>query len=87
MRPASDERLRKVIGMGKSRFVWVNGVLSWGVPMALTMTIFESIPYHGIRDVALSFAISAPIGLIGGYLWGRWVWHGYEKRYADLPPA
>ncbi len=71
---------------GKRRFVWVNGVLGWGL---LTAALFSAFMI-GFGDA--SWAIVPVAFLIfpaGGYFWGLAVWRITEGQYAKdhgLPP-
>jgi hypothetical protein len=66
---------------GEGFFVWVHGVLGWGVSMSLLWTF-----YHGFYESMgtpwhVMAAISFPIFTFGGYLWGKFMWRFMERKY------
>jgi hypothetical protein len=75
---AKWERTRR---QGFQRFVWVRGLLGWGIPMGVlwwgAMTLFAPTPNPG-QMLVLSLVIFP----IGGLLWALWLWRIGEKRYA-----
>ena len=72
----SWERLRK---KGKCMYIIINGMLLWGLPMAIIMNIY----FHYRADtpwLPTAFYIT-PIFLIGGLIFGYVMWSILEKRY------
>lgn len=71
------ERIR---ARGERYFVLMHGILGWGVPMALLWTF-----YHGWYEknggLYVTAAIAFPIFTFGGYLWGKFMWRFFERRY------
>jgi len=66
---------------GRTRYVLLSGVLSWGVPMFVVMTFVVARPVVLTPDfVAISFAMY----LAGGALLGYSVWAISERRYRKL---
>ncbi|GAB1597148.1 hypothetical protein [Lysobacter claricitrinus] len=62
---------------GRLRYVLVNGLLAYGVPMFVVMTFFA----HR-ADLSKSFiAISAVAWSIGGLLSGACTWWLHERNY------
>jgi hypothetical protein len=71
---------RQVRARGRRRFVWVNGVVGWGIPTAILWSIWMGYSIGWNRTV--SFLISALIFFpIGGYFWGAWMWYWMERSY------
>jgi len=66
--------------MGRTKFIWLRGVLGWGVTTAvlssLIMTVFQGFPTFLFR-----LGIAMILFPIGGYFWGIWVWELAEKQY------
>lgn len=64
---------------GEKRFVWVNGVLAWGL---LTAALFSV----GMIMFGDSSIVIVPIAFLvfpaGGYFWGKIVWRITEGQYA-----
>jgi hypothetical protein len=80
------ERTREA---GKRRYVWVTGVLGWGVPMFVVMTAFFYVQQRGLiwpSVEELPFVLglipmSALIWFIGGYWFGSTMWSTMERAY------
>lgn len=72
----SWERLRK---KGKIKYIIINGMLLWGLPMAVIMNIY----FHYRADYPWfpSIYYITPIFLIGGIIFGSIMWSILEKRY------
>jgi hypothetical protein len=66
---------------GERFFVWVNGVLGWGVPMALLWTFYHGWYEQKDNGLYVTAAIAFPIFTVGGYLWGKYMWRFLERRY------
>lgn len=68
-------------------FIFRRGVLGWGIPFWLTMSLWYAFkkPDGGIFDfgsfnlqVFYAYAlISLPLSLVGGFFWGLW---GFIKK-------
>jgi hypothetical protein len=74
------KKWRQTRQMGRSRFIWVRGVLGWGVPTA----IFWSFLMAGTRaDTSFIgyFVTGIVLFPVGGYFWGIWVWKNSECQY------
>lgn len=70
--------------MGRRRYIYMYGVLFWGVLTgvlwALVMTFISDGPIIGRGLLgALSFAL--PAFMIGGYFWGAFMWNSSESAY------
>ncbi len=75
----SWERLRK---KGKSKYILIHGVLLWGVPMAIIMNLY----FHyraGYPWTPTAYFVT-PAFLLGGLLFGFFMWSFLEKRYQNL---
>lgn len=67
---------------GMTHFIWVRGVLFWGVGTA----ILWSIAMHFVAPqdpVWLRPLIALAVFPPGGLYWGRWCWMAWEKKYAE----
>ncbi|MCC5806903.1 MAG: hypothetical protein JJU00_11305 [Opitutales bacterium] len=76
----AQNRWRATRKKGKTKFILLTGVLSWGFPMFILMTFF----IHRRQNDVLSPAgilISAIIWLLAGALFGWVMWTVSEKSY------
>jgi hypothetical protein len=65
---------------GRSRFIWLFGVVWWGVVTGLMWAVMMAW-MHGWNELPLLLPF-ALIGVpIGGYFWGAWMWNRIEKQY------
>ncbi len=74
------EQWGKLRAMGRTRYVLISGVLSWGVPMFLVMTFIVNRRDRG-ADI---LAISAVLWLFGGALYGWLMWVLNERKFRKL---
>ena len=72
---------------GKKQYIWKVGVLSWGIPMFISMTGFMYVQKVGLTWPSVEnfpfslMMINAVLWLIGGYWFGATVWSTMEKAY------
>jgi hypothetical protein len=72
-------RWEKTRAMGETRFVWLVGVLGWGL---LTATLVSGLMI-GFRDRSMTIIPFAFVVFpIWGYFWGVRFWRVNEKQYA-----
>ncbi len=85
--PKSLAKWEQARRLGKKRYVWKVGVLSWGLPMFLVMTPFFYIQQHGLTwppppGFSLTLIlIYAALWAIGGFWFGSVMWSTMEKAY------
>ena len=67
---------------GRDRFVWINGVVGFGLSAGLIWPFFMAALQGWDR-----LWVYLPLGLIGfpigGYFWGRQMWTTMERKYHD----
>lgn len=73
LRLARWERIKR---QGIWRFVFVRGVLGWGLPMAIFGIIFER-----VRKEAFLWYMTLGLCLVGGFLWGLAMWFVTMRIY------
>lgn len=77
-------RWEKTRQRGKWRFAFLNGVLSWGGFMAITMSLLQ----HGRRPDLDFWSRILPMCLgiysIGGLLFGLSTWRSNERAYSKF---
>ena len=67
--PASRSRL----ALSKIQFVWLFGVLFWGVGTAILFSLMMAWQ-EGISQMAIILPVSLAIFPAGGWLWGQLMW-------------
>ena len=65
---------------GKARFILVNGVVAWGLPMFVVMTFLLNRD-RAKTDPAWMLVVSAVIWALGGACFGVAMWTISERRY------
>lgn len=65
---------------GKSRFILINGLIGWGLPMFIIMTFVVNKPEAGHMSPSL-VALNAFIWAIGGLAFGYFVWSASERVF------
>lgn len=85
-------RVKRAHDMGKTKFILLRGVLGWGVPMFVVLTVlpaFRAVPWFPF--VAVNPTLAVPLGAViwlgGGCFLGAWLWKTIERRYAELTSA
>lgn len=77
MKPEALARWKVTRAMGRTRYVLVSGVLSYGLPMFIVMTFLV----HR-EDLSPKFiGFSAIAWAIGGALFGITMWYVLERQY------
>jgi hypothetical protein len=79
-KPASIQRWEAIRARGLARYVLVNGVLLYGLPLFLLMNFVVHPEHAGPRALAIS-------GLawgFGGALFGWVMWHARDRLYRRL---
>ena len=78
--PPEMRRWSRTRDRGRRYFLWVHGVLGWGVPVAVCWSI--AMAWGKGWERFLQLIMLAMIGFpIGGYFWGALVWRNMEKKY------
>ncbi|MGE0528852.1 MAG: hypothetical protein AB7G93_00865 [Bdellovibrionales bacterium] len=64
---------------GKGSFILWQGVVSWGIPVALGMTIYEYFRDNNLSiTLVVSYFLTFPCA---GYFYGMFLWNYKERRY------
>jgi|SRR5689334_12819814 len=66
---------------GRWHYIFLSGVLMWGVPMFFALIVFSNQPD---RRTLPGLTIGAVVCSIGGVLFGAMVWFFSERRYKRL---
>ena len=80
MKDKQFDKWQKMRAKGKEKFILINGLLSWGVPMFVVMTFVVNMPENGEMVFGL-IAINALIWALGGLAFGYFTWTLSEKNY------
>lgn len=67
---------------GKARYLFIHGVLLWGLPMNIVMNLYLHFRAGYPWTPTLYYTI--PILLIMGILWGCLMWFLLERKYQQL---
>lgn len=74
--------------MGRKKFVWIRGVLYWGVSTSVLWTMlsfyldseFDIVINSNINHLG-RFIIFLLVFSVIGYFWGSYIWRVSERRY------
>ncbi len=80
MTPQQAERWARTRAKGRTRYIWLAGVVSWGLPVA----VFWSVAMAAIQgwDRLWLYHPVALVGFpIGGYWFGSAMWRKLEALY------
>lgn len=77
-----EERWAMTRSKGKSSYIFTYGILFWGLPMALVMSLY--LHYRGNLPWIPTIYFTVPIPIILGLLWGFIMWSFFENRYQKL---
>jgi hypothetical protein len=75
------KRWQVIRSRGLTRYLFVTGAFSWGVPMFLLMTFIISPPKQMTPPLVL---LSAMMWLMGSLLFGYLMWISGERRFIRL---
>jgi hypothetical protein len=75
------ERWEKVRALGRWRFIWMIGVIGWGVPTGALMLAWRWWS-DGVPPTLRTIVIMAVVfGIGGGLAFGAVMWRRTERRY------
>jgi len=69
--------------LGKAKFILLHGVLGWGVPCGILVTVIRFL-IHEWKFDAISAGISLVIWAIGGIFFGWQMWQRAETKYQNF---
>jgi hypothetical protein len=83
--PTQRERWRQLKAKGKKRFILRRGVMGFGGLMFVVMTISEFVRKKPSiwPEYVFVVILNLLIWPLGGYVWGLWMWHFYEKWFSN----
>jgi hypothetical protein len=73
-------RWEKTRKMGRARYIWLVGVLGWGVATG-SMWAVAMAAMQGWERLPVLLAMALVGFPIGGYFFGMWVWKASESQY------
>lgn len=80
------ERWANIRRGGRTRYIWVQGVLGWGLSMGIFWPLAMAFVQGWDR-----LPIMLPLALIGfpigGYFFGAWTWRVSEAQYQRARPG
>ena len=70
---------------GRTRFIWLHGILGWGIPAGLIAGYIAGYdkPHDDMIQTMILNLFFFPIG---GYFYGRHMWNHWEKKYPYSRP-
>lgn len=81
-RELQEQRLERILALGRTRFILVRGVLGWGATTAVVWSLLMGLFMEG-----WSLWGTLPTALvlfpIGGYFWGAFMWRFFFKQHAE----
>jgi hypothetical protein len=80
MTPRQVEGWSKTRAKGRTRFVWLTGVVSWGVPVAIIWSVAMA-SFKGWDRFPHLLRIALILFPIAGYWFGSYVWRKSEEQY------
>jgi len=73
--------------LGRTKFIWVKGVFTWGLIMFIIMTfalpMIQGQPLFELKRTLVGLVVWG----IGGYLYGWFVWRSNLEKYGIEPTA
>jgi hypothetical protein len=76
--PPHLQKWKKIREKGLGRFVLLRGVLGFGIPVGILMTVMNA-RQNGFSPRSLGG--SALICVLGGLFYGWYIWYSSERRY------
>ena len=83
--PPEDERWRKweaTRSRGRKRFIWVTGVLTWGLATGVCWSILMA-GIQGWDKLSTLLPVALVVFPICGYFFGAFVWKSTEIKYNE----
>ena len=78
----ANDRLAKIIALGKKRYILLHGMLGWGLLTASLVTIWSF--YTKEKMTTAEVIIPFVVFPIGGIFWGAWMWSIMKKKYSAV---
>jgi succinate-acetate transporter protein len=79
----NNEKMEKIVGLGKTRFIIQFGILGWGVSTAILFagTMAYTKGSIGFRELVITFLLFP----IGGIFWGAIMWEVFKRAAKSTP--
>jgi hypothetical protein len=77
--------------MGRTRYIWLYGVIGWGLATGVLWAILMAF-LNGRDRLPMYFVLGVIIFPIGGYFFGSWTWAKLEEKFRQaeqdsIPPS
>jgi hypothetical protein len=82
MTPRQVESWSRTRAKGRTRFVWLTGVVSWGLLVAIFWSVAMA-SFQGWDRFPRRLGIALILFPIGGYWFGSYVWRKSEEQYEE----
>lgn len=81
MTPKQLEQWGRVRRKGRTRYIWVYGVLGWGVTTGVAWSLAMTAMEGDWDRLPILMPGAVVAFMIGGYFFGRWTWRIAENQY------
>ena len=82
--PGQLAKWERIRGRGAVAFVLVYGVLAWGGLFGLLFPLVFTAAMGQLDRIGRAYALTIPLALIGGVVWGSAMWFVAERKYQAL---
>lgn len=81
MNQKHQKRWERIRRKGRRHFIWIRGVLVWGIIVAVFWSFWMSLMLgKPFRD---NLALALIVFPIAGYFWGIWTWRLCERQFHE----
>jgi hypothetical protein len=70
---------QEVRSKGRTRYIWVRGVLGWGVTTGILVALYNN--WNFPEKLITAILVNMIFFPIGGYIWGVWTWGTLERKF------
>lgn len=75
-------KLKRLMAKGKWHYIFVYGVLGWGVSTAILFSLLQA--FSGEASFFDAIPLSLIMFPVGGFFWGVFMWSYLVKQYTKI---